>query len=332
MRIVRLAAVGVAGLALLFAEGTAGADPSASDAAVAQGLFDTARDLIADGRYADACPKLEESLRLDPGLGTQYHLADCYEHVGKTASAWAAFLQVAALAKASGQPDREKVARGRARALESHVSHVVITVLPGARASDLAIRRDGDLVGAAQLDTPLPLDPGPHAVVATADGQRFEKRFDLGAEGSTVHVEVPAFGAAPVVSAPPPAPPKDDNDVTPSRPGHTQRVLGVVTAGVGVLGIGVGTFFGLRSMSKRSDANAECNDANYCTDAGIRARNDAITAGNVATVGFIAGGALLAGGIALYLTAPKGDAPANGNATSFRLHAGPLGVSASGTF
>src|ERR1700712_2696749 len=86
----------------------------AADPAAAQALFNDAKQLMTTGRYAEACPKLEESQRLDPGVGTLFHLADCDEHVGKTASAWAAFLEVAAEAKSSGQPARERVARDRA--------------------------------------------------------------------------------------------------------------------------------------------------------------------------------------------------------------------------
>ena len=74
---------------------------------------------MQQGKYAEACPKLEESMRLDSGIGTQFNLADCNEHIGKLATAWAGFLDVAAAAKAASQPDREKVARGAgARARE----------------------------------------------------------------------------------------------------------------------------------------------------------------------------------------------------------------------
>src|SRR5512140_214162 len=78
-----------------------------NDPAAAQSLFTEAKRLMADGRYPEACAKLEESQRLDPGMGTKYQLATCYAHVGRTASAWAAFLDVAAQAKTAGQSARE---------------------------------------------------------------------------------------------------------------------------------------------------------------------------------------------------------------------------------
>ena len=45
------------------------AQPSATDAALATELFNTGRDLMKDGQFVAACPKLSESVRLDPKVG-----------------------------------------------------------------------------------------------------------------------------------------------------------------------------------------------------------------------------------------------------------------------
>ena len=37
--------------------------------------------------------RFEESLRVDSAPGTKFNLADCYEHLGKLASAWSASMQ-----------------------------------------------------------------------------------------------------------------------------------------------------------------------------------------------------------------------------------------------
>src|SRR5579883_3437679 len=102
----------------------------ANDAAAAEQLFDEAKQLIASGHYAEACPKLEQSQKLDAGLGTQFHLADCFQHLGRTATAWALFREVASEARASGQTARGRVAKDRADALEPFLSKLAIA--PGA--------------------------------------------------------------------------------------------------------------------------------------------------------------------------------------------------------
>ena len=83
---------------------------------------------MSAGKYDDACPKLEESQRLAPAIGTKFNLADCYEHTGRLASAWAAFLSVAASAKNANQGAREKAARDRAAALEPKLSRLAVVV------------------------------------------------------------------------------------------------------------------------------------------------------------------------------------------------------------
>jgi hypothetical protein len=338
--------VGIAALLLVALLGTiaarADAAPTPSEVAIAQGLYDAAKKLMADGRHLEASAKLEESMRLDPAIGTQYQLADCYEHVGKTASAWAAYLQVAASAHGAGQAERERVARSRAKALEKKVPHLVIVVPLESRASDLEVKRDGTVVGAAQYDTMIPLDPGPYTVSATTGGKAWEQRTSLTTDGATTKVIIPVIEEpppSPVVAAPPPprvAPVGPPPTEQPSD-GSTQRTLGLITGGVGLVGIGIGTFFGIQSMSKNSDAQSEC-DATGCSPTGVTLRNDAISAGDVSTVSFIAGGVLFAGGVTLFLTAPSRPAatPARserrGSPSNVRLGIAPRGVFAGGSF
>src|SRR5271156_4908852 len=94
------------------------AQSRASDVAAAQALFDDGRALMKAGKFAEACPRLEESERLDSGPGTEVNLADCYEHAGRTASAWAEVEVVADSLRARGKHDREKSARARASVLQ----------------------------------------------------------------------------------------------------------------------------------------------------------------------------------------------------------------------
>src|SRR5689334_6286435 len=90
---------------MLFACPAPALGDSSGDVETARALFRSGRGLVAEGKYEQACPKFEQSLKLDPGLGTKFNLADCYEHLGKTATARTLFLEVAALARQAGQSD-----------------------------------------------------------------------------------------------------------------------------------------------------------------------------------------------------------------------------------
>ena len=56
---------------------------SSSDKAAAEALFDQGVRLMKQNSFSDACPKLEESERIDPAVGTLLYLGECYERVGK---------------------------------------------------------------------------------------------------------------------------------------------------------------------------------------------------------------------------------------------------------
>jgi hypothetical protein len=291
------------------------ADPPKSDPAAAQSLFYEARTLMQQNKFAEACPKLEESMRLDAGLGTQFNLADCNEHIGKITSAWAAFLEVAAGSKAANQADREKLARKRAQALEPRLPKLVVDVT-GAPAG-LEVKRDGVPVGAAAWGTPIPVDPGSHRMTATAPGKGTWETTVATAEGKVVHVAIPrdlpagavasgpTIGPQPDPSAPPPtAAASDFPSPVVEQNGATQRTVGWIVAGVGVVGVGLGAGFGLSSIGKRNESRSHCV-ADQCDADGVGLRDDAIRAGNIATIATIAGGAAIAGGLVLVLTAPK---------------------------
>ncbi|HVW24758.1 MAG TPA: tetratricopeptide repeat protein [Polyangiaceae bacterium] len=161
---------------------TAHADVTSENEAKA--LFREGRALAATGNYEAACPKFEQSLKLDPGIGTKFNLADCYEHVGRTASARTLFLEVASIAREAGQGDREQVAAARAKDLEPQIHRLTIDI--SGKQSGLTVKRDGVEVPPSQWGTPQFVDPGAYDVSVTAPGKKAWKS----------HVEVPRSGDA----------------------------------------------------------------------------------------------------------------------------------------
>lgn len=265
---------------------------------------------MASGHYADACPKLEQSQKLDAGMGTQFHLADCWQHLGKTASAWALFREVASEARAAGQGSRARVAKDRADALEPFLTKLVIAPGVASTIPGLVIRRDGSEVPREAWASPVPVDPGTHEVLASApDKQAWQTSVDAEGQGKVVTVDVPVLVdvappappppvaavapppplPAPRAVAPAPAPtpaavPRRDIGVTSAMPtseepvlqnrGGAQRAIGWTLVGAGLVGLGVGSYFGVRWIQDRETANLHCPGGN-CDSIGIANNDDA---------------------------------------------------------
>ena len=143
---------------------------NAASGSRAQTLFNEGRALLDDGATERACTKLAESARLEPKLVTKLALAGCYDRLGRTASAWSEFRDVAALAAKAGESEwtREAYALERVQALEKKLVRLVVTVqepTPG-----LVVWRNDVPVSAAQLGVAVVVDPGETLIAATADG------------------------------------------------------------------------------------------------------------------------------------------------------------------
>jgi serine/threonine-protein kinase len=316
-----------------------GTEARAGDSAAAEAMFGQGKQLMAAGRYAEACPKLEESQRLDPGMGTLFNLAECDERIGKSASAWAAYLEVAAQARAARQPDREKVARERAAALEPRLARVTVVTTAAERTAGLQVKRNDVAVGKGQWGAPVPVDPGEYTIVATAPGKlAWERKISVPASGR-VSVDVPALRDAPVAAAAPGAPVETTQAMVRGPGADTsssfgaQRVGAVVVGVVGLAGLGVGTYFAVASKTDRDDASAHCN-GNQCDATGVALRDDAIRNGNGATIAYGVGAAAVVGSVVLWLTAPRSreTIAKTGRSEVPTVGLSPAGMTVRGTF
>jgi len=295
------------------------------DKAGAEALLSDAVKLTAAHHYAEACPKFEESLHLYSSLNTEYFLADCYEHVGKTATAWVDYLEVAEKARAAGEPSKEKRAKERARLIEAQVSHLTIQVTD-AGASGIKIERDGVEVGRGQWGVAMPVDAGDHVIVASSPGHvGATLRVAVKRDGDNASVVVPelvaepthspAIGAGAATPAPSgpttiasssESPSTGESKDTIQATGTGQRTAGWIVGGAGALGMGVAGVLALLAKSSYDSAQG-CNGTT-CTDPkGLNQRNSAMDMGNVATAVVLGAGALTGLGLVLWLTAPNGQ-------------------------
>ena len=306
------------------------AQPTADQKAAAQALFEEARTLMDQGKFADACPRLAESNRLDHGMATQFRLAECHEKEGKLASAWTHFVEVADEARAQGMSDREKVARDRADALRPRLSKLTVAVPDAVRSTTgLEVKRNGVVLGAAQWGAAIPVDGGKHTIEASAPGKRaWSKAVDVPAEKGAVSVEVEALADAPADEQhkggypPGGAPPATGSD------GSAQRIAGILVGGLGVVGIGVGIGLGVAAKGSYDDSEGLCNDDNLCSQEGLDIRDDARSLGNIATGVFIAGAVMAAAGVVIIVTAPSSPSAPTGADAALVVKPGGLGFRA----
>jgi hypothetical protein len=321
--------------ALPFLSFPAMAEPSSAQKALAMRLFDDAKSLIQSGKFAEACPKLAESQRLDPQLGTLLNLGSCYESEGRTASAWAAFKDAVEIAAGRKDP-REGTARKRLSALDDKVPKMSVSVAPG-EPDGFEVRQDGEVVARVAWGLAAPVDPGKHTFTAKAMGRKaWSATVDVPSTGAVVQVAVPLLeveppAPLPMLPEPPAMPPAQPARVEPQEPpapmrvaeppapaparGSPTQMLGYVLGGAGVVGLGVGTVFALEAMSRNSESKSLGCIGNACPADAMQKRLDARSAGNTATVGFIAGGVLLVGGVTVIVLAPKSTASPGVTAT-----------------
>lgn len=309
-----------------------GAAQSAGNKAAAEALFEQGKLLMQSSDFPRACEKFEASRKLDEGIGTMLYLADCYEKVGRTASAWALFKEAASTAGAQGQESRQKLATQRALTLEPTLVKLTVDVAKENEALlGFEVRNDGGTIPFAQFGTPVPIDPGEHRIEASAPGRRTHSEV-INVKRGQGRISIPLLvelaGMASDANTSQGAAPASAASMTPASTanfaatdpvgnvtlhdgnaddGRLQRLSSYVLGGIGVVGFGIGTYYGLSAISKNSSSESECpNDRNLCSDRGVSLRNDALSRARISTAAFAVGGIALAAGVVLYFTAPSG--------------------------
>ena len=314
--ILRALAPAVVSIGLLL-PGTAQAQ-SADDVARADALFNAAKQLRDGGLYADACPQFAQSSRLAPGVGVSLYLADCYEHVGKTASAWTEFRTAEKLARERNDK-RMDVAHARAAALEPKLSGLTVAVPPAVAEQKPEIVLDGAKIGPEQWNAAMAVDPGDHMLTVTLRGQptrTLTAHVDAGSRTARLNVDDGAGGAAAPAPAPAAASPEP---AAPSDPGTTRRWIGIGLLGAGAVGVGLGTTFLLNRNQSQSAAVPSCSPQPQ--------DNSAVVA---SAISYGAGGVALVAG--LILTVSASSAKTLGVLAEPMLIAGGGGAQLQGSF
>jgi len=269
------------------------AAPSASERAAAEILFQEGKALMKKGAYEKACPKLEESQRVDPQGGTLLSLALCHESSGRVASAWIEYQEALALAKRSNRPERIQLATARLAALEKAVPRLTVEVDTTTAAKGMVVTRDGVEVAEAAWGVAVPVDPGDYEIAASApgfDGWKTRVRVEI---GDAKQIVIPVLTRTATRSGAESAP-----DESASQASSSRRTWGWVVGGIGVASLAAGGYFGLRARSKESESAARC-DGLDCSPEGLELNRQSIRSANTANVLIPLG--LLGAGIGTWL-------------------------------
>lgn len=285
------------------------------NAAVAEVLFEKGRKAFEAGDYDTACGKFAESLRIEPTLGTKLNLAACEQQRGRFATAWGLFRSV----EQQLQPGdaRYSYAGNSAKDLLPRVPYVVFKLGPGAPA-DIRIRMGETTVRAATIGEKLPIDPGKHVVIVSAEGYQDRSIPIELAIGQTLEVPIEVGARAPTLAVAAPGPVAAN--VAGGKPAAPDRTMVWVLGGAGATAAVAASVFGALTLSEKSTGETQCPSREQCNQKGADALDRARTFRLASNIGW--GVAALGLGGATYFWFTTRPKPTPDHATARSLAVG----------
>jgi len=329
-------ALGSAAFVLVCASAVPAIGQTDEQRAGARSLATEGASAFSDGRYKDAVDlfsKAESLVHAPPHL---LFIARAHVKLNQLVRAREAYLKITREQIAPNAPqafrDAQSASAREMAAIEPKIGALTVKVEGPADAKDLQVKLDGTLVPSVLVGSSQPVDPGEHHVEAVAMGFRAQPRTIKVGDGErtsvTLKLDADPNSAPTSVGAPKMGEPATASSAAgvstvggqvssggSSAPGDTgtsggsgMRIGAYTAFGIGAVGVGLGTFFILRSSSKRTEADNLC--AGGCKVENRAAIDDADSAADSARtlsiVGFAVGGASVVTGI-LLLVLDKGS-------------------------
>lgn len=300
-------------LALASSPALALADGGADKVAVARAAFEKGAALASEERWDDALAAFSESAALRPHATTTYNIGYCERALGRAVRARKHFGLALAQDQAAGgaelTPELRAASKKYLEEVRSKIATPTLIVPP-----TVTITVDGRPLepAAAGLMLAGTRTPGPGEKVPSG---HFVVEIDAGAHeivivapdgrNKVAHEYFPAGTTKDVTLELPPLPPPALIDH-----GRARRTSGYILGAAGIVGLGVGAYFGLAARSTWSDAKEKCPTRASCSDEAVQLSTDARKEANIATIAFVAGGGAILGGAILVLTgAPPTERP-----------------------
>jgi serine/threonine-protein kinase len=278
-------------LTCCFAFGMALVVPRASASEnVAEQLFQEGRAALAQGRTAEACPLLADSLSIDPAGGTALLLADCWERLGKLATAWSAYQTALAYAVRDERADRAEAARARIAALTPKLPRLRLVDhrnLP----EGASLTLDGEALPSRAWRGAIPVDPGEHWIVLSASGHRAARiRFDA-QTGRVTEVVLPRLARST---------PQRRLDPR-ARPSSVVGDVGTTALAVGLASLVAGAIAGVHALHLDARADERCPGAECSDPVAVGDSRAGLRAAQVSNAALGVGAVFSIGGLVLWL-------------------------------
>ncbi|MDB4995989.1 MAG: hypothetical protein JWM74_3421, partial [Myxococcaceae bacterium] len=296
-------------------------EPSAADRAAARELGTEGVMLANKGKCADAIEKLERADKLYHAPTTLGRLGECQIDVGQIVKGSENLQRVVREALPPNAPKAFVTAKERAAAaLKKAVPRIaklrIVVIAPPD--ADFEVKVDKETMSQAALDTPRPTDPGNHVIEASGEGLLPAETKVTLKEGDMQNITL-KLEVDPNAPKPPPAvaqkgpksnaPRERRPDEEPPPETGGSKAGAYIVLGLGIAGLAVGSVTGAMALSRKSDIDGRCPNKNDCPESVRSDLDTAKTFGLISTVGFIAGGVGVVGGVVLLLTSGSSPTP-----------------------
>lgn len=272
---------------------------------VARSAAKSGIEAFRDARFEDA---LELLTRAESVIHAPTHLlfiARAQAELGNLVEAKEAYIKVIHEQLDDKAPpafvQAKEDARSELEALQKRLASLKIMVT-GAERSDVEVTIDGKPLPNIAIGVSSDASPGERRLVVSAPGKATQDLVVQLEEGQSETVTVELVPQATESDAAPDH--VESEEVPPAR--SNKKMIGYVLGGTGIIGVGVGSAFGVMTLSdarRVRDDDSLCPD-DQCSSKGDDAVSKAKTKALIANIGVGVGAALVAVGAYLIITAP----------------------------
>lgn len=256
--------------------------------------------------FAGALPLFQSAWQLSRSPNARLYVARCLSELGRNVQAYTELSGVIVDTTATNEVRYERTLEAaQAELAEANLRVAKLVILADASATGSSVLLDDAPVPPAQLGVPIILEPGEHRLLARASGSRDFSRVTQLVAGQSHSIQLTFTPAIASVESPAAAPQPQHSDGTLG----TWRTAGLLTAGAGVVALGVFATTGLLAKGKYDSVSDACG-GKACPD---DSHADDIDSGRslqtVANVSLVIGGLALAAGGSMFLFGPRPAQP-----------------------